>query len=94
MGQVVIKVFKDQVSTYPDGCERAVSAAAQVIGLDNTVYTEIYPPACGEVLGPSTFLKLRENGNFIWTDETIETWNAKVNSINCCAEGFELPAED
>jgi|ERR1700761_504721 len=84
--QIVINIYKDRVTTYPDGVARAVSADAVVIGYDNNVYLEIYPVdrCAGEVLTPQTFLKIKDGGVFLWTDETINSWSEKVTGMGCC----------
>lgn len=84
--QIVIKIFKDRVTTYPDGVDRAVDADSVVIGYDHNVYLELYPVdrCAGEVITPQTFLKIKDGGVFLWTDETIESWAQKVSDMGCC----------
>ncbi len=90
--QIVINIFKDSVTTYPDGVARAVAADATVVGYDSNVYLEQYPVdrCAGETISPQTFLKIIAGGVMLWTDETIESWSAKVSAIGCCSEGDRL----
>ena len=90
MAQIVVNVFKDQVTTYPEGCPRAVDIKSQVIGPDANVYLEMFPAdrcAGAEMPVPTTLLKIKQGNNFLWIDETEASWNAKVNGVNCCPGG-------
>lgn len=88
--QLQTTVYKDKTSAYPNGCVRPIPADVTVLGYDANVYTEIFPVdrCIGDITVPQTFLKVQDHsGNQYWIAETIDTWGAKINAIDCCAGG-------